>query len=335
MEPLSGDYKACLNSSDRYDPELALFKSKAHGGTLILWKASLDPFITVCALTTTSFLPIVFHPPGLLPTIHIAVYLPTAGQDSLFIDELAKLNTAIEELTIIHPEADIYLRGDFNASFSNTRRSNLLSHFSSSHRLLEVPIPSPTYHHFTGNGLHDSYLDKLLFSETVLRAEELLHLHCKLDDPLINSHHDILISCWSSKANDVIYNMEENITAPRMKNTRMKVFWSDTGIRKYQDLVSPHLVRLQKLWLSSPTKNSTALLLRSTNDVMASCSFLTNKTVSLSYQPQRKNKRTPWTILKSQRNPFEKEKISPYSACQGFCECGRTCQGFQSSTCCA
>ena len=309
MGPLSGDYKACLNSSDRYDPELPLFKSKAHGGTLILWKTQWDPYITTSHLTTTSFLPIVFQPPGIHPTIHIAVYLPTAGQDSLFIDELAKLNIAVEELANTHPEAPIYLRGDFNASFSNARRSDLLRHFASSHGLIEVPIPSPTYHHFTGNGLHDSYLDRLFFSETVVHAEVLVNLQCKLNDPLINSHHDMIISSWSSKAIAVIKDTEENITAPRIKNERLKVLWSDTGIQEYQDLISPHLVRLQELWLACPSKNSIALLLSSTNHVMASCAFLTNKTVPLSSPPQLNRKKTPWRILKSQRNLLKKRRL--------------------------
>ena len=309
MRPLSGDYKACLNSSDRYDPELPLFKSKAHGGTLILWKTQWDPYITTSHLTTTSFLPIVFQPPGIHPTIHIAVYLPTAGQDSLFIDELAKLNIAVEELANTHPEAPIYLRGDFNASFSNARRSDLLRHFASSHGLIEVPIPSPTYHHFTGNGLHDSYLDRLFFSETVVHAEVLVNLQCKLNDPLINSHHDMIISSWSSKAIAVIKDTEENITAPRIKNERLKVLWSDTGIQEYQDLISPHLVRLQELWLACPSKNSIALLLSSTNHVMASCAFLTNKTVPLSSPPQLNRKKTPWRILKSQRNLLKKRRL--------------------------
>ena len=195
MSPLSGDYKACLNSSDRYDPELPLVQSKAHGGTLLLWKTSLDPHVTVSTLTTTSFLPIIFHPPGLLPTIHITVYLPTAGQDIQFVDELAKLDTAIEELAATHPEASVYLRGDFNASLTNSRRSKLLEHFCSSHGLLEVPLTSPSYHHFTGNGSSDSYLDKLFFSKAVSRAEILLTQHCKLENSLITLYDSCFVLC--------------------------------------------------------------------------------------------------------------------------------------------
>ena len=309
MGPICGEYKACLNSADRFDPGLPLVESRAHGGTLMLWKTSLDPYVFVCPLTTTSFLSIIFHPPGFLPTIHVAVYLPTAGQDCHFIDELAKLNLAIEEFGASHPEALLYLRGDFNASFSNTRRSELLKHFCSSHGLLEVPLSSPSYHHFTGNGLSDSFLDKILFSETVRREEKLVTQHCKLENPLINSHHDILVSQWFSQANATFDTSEENITAPRVENKRLKVFWSETGVEEYQAIVSPHLSQLQELWLASPSRSTLSLLLNSTNELLSSCASLTNKTIPLTGPTQRKNKKVPLPILKSQTNLLMQRRL--------------------------
>ena len=119
MKPLSGDYCASLNSADLYDPCLPLHKSKAHGGTLVLWKSEHDPYITVWPLSTTSFLPIIFHPPGSALSVHVAVYLPTAGQDALFLDELSKLSDTLDHITATHPNAPLFLRGDFNVSERN------------------------------------------------------------------------------------------------------------------------------------------------------------------------------------------------------------------------
>ena len=46
MKPYQGEYKCSLNSDDKYDPELPLVKSKAHGGTLAMWKLEHDLWTT-------------------------------------------------------------------------------------------------------------------------------------------------------------------------------------------------------------------------------------------------------------------------------------------------
>ena len=76
---------------DLYDPELPLVKSKAYGGTMVLWKLCHDPFITVHHLTSSSFLPVIFSPPGSPVSVHVSIYLPTHGQDSRFMEDLSSL----------------------------------------------------------------------------------------------------------------------------------------------------------------------------------------------------------------------------------------------------
>ena len=88
MKHLQGSYNAALNTADKFDPELPLLKSRAHGGTLVLWKSQYDPFITLYPVQTTAFLPVLFHPPGCVLSVHIAVYLPTLGKESKLLDEL-------------------------------------------------------------------------------------------------------------------------------------------------------------------------------------------------------------------------------------------------------
>ena len=85
-----------------------------------------DPFITVWPVTSPSFLPILFQPPGSVLSIHVAIYLPTAGQDAQFLNELSNLSSTLDEILETHPESPIYLRGYFNVSHSNTKMMILL-----------------------------------------------------------------------------------------------------------------------------------------------------------------------------------------------------------------
>ena len=77
MKPLQGEYKWSLNSADKHDPDLPFVKSKAHGGTMIMWRLCHDPYITVHSLASSSILPVIFAPPGHPVSIHVSVYLPT------------------------------------------------------------------------------------------------------------------------------------------------------------------------------------------------------------------------------------------------------------------
>ena len=45
-------------SEESNNPELALDNSKAYGGTLVMWKSELDPFITPLPTSSPAFLPI-------------------------------------------------------------------------------------------------------------------------------------------------------------------------------------------------------------------------------------------------------------------------------------
>ena len=159
-----------------------------------MWKSSLDPYITIHSIDSSAFLPIVLKLPDALPSIHVALYLPTAGKESEFMTELAKLKIVLEQLIQKYKNAVIFIRGDANASKKNPRRFNLLSNFCSEYDLSRVSIDHLTYHHFMGSGSSDSDLDVLLFSNQKNTSELLLHLRCQKEDPLIDSHHDALVS---------------------------------------------------------------------------------------------------------------------------------------------
>ena len=146
------EYCYKLNSPDIHDPDLPMQQSKAHGGTIVMWKRSLHPFISIYPLTTSSFLPLVFHPPGTTPSIHICVYLPTCGREQEFIRELSGLSAIVDKLHHDYSGSPIYLRGDFNVSNNNKKRKVLFDNFMHSECLVEVAQTHPSYHHFTGDG---------------------------------------------------------------------------------------------------------------------------------------------------------------------------------------
>ena len=95
-----------------------------------------------------------------------------------------------------------------------------------------------------------------------------------------------------------------------MKNDRVKVLWSDEGIEEYQRLVLPHLSRLQELWLPSPSRSSSSLLLDSTNNLLASCASLSNRTIALDgSQPCQQKSKTPKAVKLSQNKLLKQSKM--------------------------
>ena len=302
MTYLRGEYSCSLNSPDKYDLELPLTSCRAHGGTLVLWKTCHDPFISIPPPTSSSFLPVLFQPPGNPLSIHICVYLPTLGKESQFLDELAELSRRIDELTILHPESPIFLRGDFNVNDKIKSRNDLLDYFKDDQRLTEITISHPTYHHFKGNGSSDSHLDRIMFSNNLPHTEQLVSIICKHDNPLVASHHDIVLTSWSLTNLCEKAASEELVKAPKITNNRSKVIWTEEGIEAYQDLVAPHLHRLQELWLSTKSsKTSLSLLLESTNRILTTSASKSNKAIALSSRPSPKSKKIPPQVKLSSR----------------------------------
>ena len=120
-----GEYCFHLNSQDTHDPGLGLTQNRAQGGTMVLWRRSLNKFITILATNTSSFLPVLFQPPGHTPSVHIAIYLPTSGRETEFSHELTELRVFLQDLIEAHPNYLIYIRGDSNVNPNNITRKNM------------------------------------------------------------------------------------------------------------------------------------------------------------------------------------------------------------------
>ena len=93
------------------------------------------------------------------------IYLPTAGKESQFLEDLGLMQATVEELLETYPNSLLFIRGDANASVlcrTNNKRDHIFNNFCSSNNLQPLDINHLTYHHFTGGGLSDSGIDVLL-----------------------------------------------------------------------------------------------------------------------------------------------------------------------------
>ena len=198
MNLFKGEYDHHLNSEDDYDPEIPLMKARSKGGTMILWKKSITQYVSIFTdIHSSGFLPLILSFPGLPISIHIAIYLPTAGQDSNFVEVLVGLDACIEKLFEKYPDAVLFIRGDQNVNFKDKNRTTIFQKFCTDWGLLASDIGHNTYHHFVGDEASDSQLDVLLCSRKFKSNEKFEKLFCKFLHPIISSHHDAILSSFT------------------------------------------------------------------------------------------------------------------------------------------
>ena len=141
----SGSFSYHLNSEDVLCPDLPLDTRKALGGTMVMWRSKLDPYVKILTTSSPSSLPILLSVPGLETTAHIAIYLPTSGKESEFITALAALETTVTMISEDY-SCPIYIRGDCNVNPKNKTRAALFKHFCEKHKLYSLDLQHPTHH---------------------------------------------------------------------------------------------------------------------------------------------------------------------------------------------
>ena len=116
-----------------HDELLSLLKTRAHGGTLALWRKELDLFVRILDPPSSRILALVLDKPEYQVSIHVTIYLSTAGKDPEFMEDLTLLSDTIDDIQEKHPDCILYIRGDANASYiprpSQTKCDSLLKHF--------------------------------------------------------------------------------------------------------------------------------------------------------------------------------------------------------------
>ena len=108
MSMFQGDYCSDLNSGEKSAPDLSLVKGRAFG--LILWKQSIDKYISVYPSASSSFLPVIFNPPGCPVSVHIAIYMPTSGRETDFLEQLILLSSCLDELNDKYGDCLIFIQ---------------------------------------------------------------------------------------------------------------------------------------------------------------------------------------------------------------------------------
>ena len=305
-DQISNLYNFYLNSEDRHDDLLSLQKTRAHGGTMTLWKKELDPYITIHEPTSSRILALVLDRPGYQVSIHINIYLSTAGKEACFIEDLSVLEDTIDILNEKHPDSVLYIRGDANSSShprQGNKRDQLFQHFLRNNNLENLPINHLTYHHFTNGGLSDSSIDVILSSKLTSEGfpnkiqEKLVKVFCGKEDSLIDSSHDAILSCTSFPPIPNLDTIDDNlVTAPRVPSSKHKINWSEEGIIAYQELLSNTLPSLQ---LDTPAElypETASILFQMTNHILTSAAKITNKSVDLTTSPKKKRMQIPIDI---------------------------------------
>ena len=296
MTIFAGKFSYSLNSEDCHDPDLPLDSFRAKGGTMAMWDTSLDPHITVLPTSSPAVLPLLVKLPGLAVACHIGIYLPTAGLEDQFCAALSELDTTITSvLERFGQHTVVFVRGDMNVSEKNNVRKPLLSHIMTKHSFSRVPLLHPSYHHFIGEGVFDSELDVLLFTNTSGVKEVLLEQICKADHPLINSHHDLLISKVYLPS-ILTPTLDPVPIAPKVPNLRAKILWSDSGIADYETVIGPCLDNLYSRWCNPDSPASMSILLSSTYSMLHTAAVSTNKFVDLNKPRRPKPNRQPHLV---------------------------------------
>ena len=225
--------------------------------------------------------------PGLSPSIHVGIYLPTSGRDELFVIALAALTAVLETFQEDYHGVPVYIRADANVNPSNMPRLQLFNNFLMQFNLQSLPLHHPTHHHFMGNGDSDTQLDVLLYLGPPAQAESLLSIVCGKENPLISSHHDMVVSTFSCPSVPYIP-PPPAIVAPRVPNTRVKVLWNQEGQHQYETLLSSALPLLQHSLHSPSSPSLTSILLDCTNFALNRAAEASFKTLQLSKPPSQR-----------------------------------------------
>ena len=126
------EYCSSLNSADLFDTDLPLRTTRAFGGTLSLWRRSLDPYVKTIDVNSASFNVLLLNIPGYPITVLINIYLPTSGRNAEYLAELSKLENTMDELEEAYDNPIFMIRGDANASIPvrpSNSRDNLFQYF--------------------------------------------------------------------------------------------------------------------------------------------------------------------------------------------------------------
>ena len=280
---------------------------------MTLWNKELDPYVTILEPSSSRILTMVLDKPGYPVTIHINIYLSTAGKEIEFVQELALLEDTIDNAMETYPDSTVYIRGDANAAIvprNKNKRDMLFQHFVTNNCLAPLNIDHHTYHHFTNGGLSDSSIDVILGSKLTSEGfpnqiqESLLKIICSKTDTNVDSSHDVILtSLIIPPIPSSLPDSSENIVAPRVSLNRHKVLWTNEGKEEYQQLLAHTLPALQELDYDGLLPGAASMLFHTTNHILTAAATQTNKIIDISKPAKDKpTPRLPAIIAEAMKN---------------------------------
>ena len=196
-------------------------------------------------------------------------------------------------------------------TYSNcNKRDILFHHFVGDLNLHNVDLGHKTYHHFTGEGSSDSSIDVLLVPAKNINSEKVTGILCLKSNSNIDSHHDVILSEVSIPYRGLSDDDHgDNISAPRIENTRVKIIWSPEGILEYQKLLNPILPHLRDEWLDPSSPAFISTLLHVTNDALSAAAIATNRHVELKLDPPLRSAKLPPEVHDSSKAQDRAHKL--------------------------
>ena len=202
------EFLTTCNDSFLSPEEIILQQGPVWHGTALGWYSSISSNITKFPVISTRFCGVKIKYSD-LAIIAYTAYLPTSGQDDLFIEVLDLLDHDITE----HNEKDsiIIIGADANTSEkSSARRQEAFSSFNEKFMVgTLLPGSEPTFHH--NNGSSESQIDHILTNNC--DAVSFLRHICKYEDPVNLSSHDAILgqleinsnTCDNTDESEIIY----------------------------------------------------------------------------------------------------------------------------------
>ena len=184
------DYEFQTTSSDTFLPpeDILSQKGPVWHGTALGWHSSFSSHIVKLPIVSERFCGVKLDNSN-LNIIAYTAYLPTAGQDDEFLEEISLLTHDL--LQHANPNSTIIIGMDANCSEKSThRRQKAFSTFTKEFMLKTTHLDKkPTFHH--NNGSSESQIDHILTNKPQIVSFSS-HL-CKLDDPSNLSSHDAVL----------------------------------------------------------------------------------------------------------------------------------------------
>ena len=226
-------YDFLTSSSDTFTPpeDIILNTGPTWHGTALGWHSSVNSFVTKLPIVSTRFCGVKLNH-NHLDILSYSVYLPTAGQDDDFLEEISILSNDLTQYSTLNTIIIIGMDSNFSLKSTN-RRQNSFKTFVNQFSLETILSgDTPTFHH--NNGTSESQIDHIMTNkpEVVTFSMQI----CKIDEPANLSSHDAIIgSVKVPQADNKIDEVDFSHTYEEFYPK--KIIWEEENL-EYQGMLS-------------------------------------------------------------------------------------------------